>query len=394
MHLHQELPIRNPLSKTLKSPARIGSSNRVIQHLQHRLKRLVSQRRFMRYSLLGLNLVLLGGVALFVLQSSPDAASSSGNVIASSSADNTQSDPLDQLSSADIALNTARMTGLAEITGVKELADSVNAELSVPPVYTSVISKPQTVATDLKSSKDIQTYVVVAGDTVGSIAAKFNVTSDSIKWSNSLNSDAVNAGTSLTIPPVSGIVYTVKAGDTPDTLAAKYKANKEQIVAYNDAEINGLTTGQQIIIPNGQQPAPARAVYASASSYSFSFGSAGYNGYDRGFCTWYVANRRAEIGRPIPGGLGNASTWHIRAPAAGFTVNRTPAYGAAAVTAFKGAGHVVFVEEVNADGSIWVSEMNSRGQVSKNNTASAGGWGRVDWKLFPAEKASTFYYIH
>ncbi|HYH74909.1 MAG TPA: CHAP domain-containing protein [Candidatus Saccharimonadales bacterium] len=329
-------------------------------------------------------------------QSAPSDAASTRNAVASSDAADVQGDPLDQLSSADIALSTARMTGLAEVSGVKSQADSVNAELSVPPVYTAVISKPQTVATDLKSGKDIQTYVVVSGDNVPGIAAKFNVTSDSIKWSNNLTSDAVNPGLSLLIPPVNGIVYTVKAGDNPDTLAAKYKANKEQIIAYNDAEINGLTTGQQIIIPNGQQPAPPRAAYGSggSGSYSFSFGSAGYNGYDRGFCTWYVANRRAEIGRPIPGGLGNASTWHIRAPAAGFTVNRTPAYGAAAVTAFRGAGHVVFVEEVNADGSIWVSEMNSSGQVSKTNTARAGGWGKVDWKLFPAEKASTFYYIH
>jgi N-acetylmuramoyl-L-alanine amidase len=338
--------------------------------------------------LLALNIGLLGGIVWFVAQSAP--SSTSHRNVASTAGVATPSDPLDQLSSADIAANLAVMTNLPEATAVTNQADSVGAELAVPPAHTTVISKPQVVATALKSRNDITSYIVQAGDTVASIAAKFNVTSESIRWSNSLAGDAVAAGTTLTIPPVNGIVYTVKAGDTPDTLAQRYRANKEQIIAYNDAELTGLRVGERIIIPNGQQPAPARS---SFSSYSFIFG-AGYNGYDRGFCTWYVANKRAEIGRPIPGGLGNASTWHIRAPSAGFLVNRTPAYGAAVVTSTRGAGHVAFVERVNEDGSIWVSEMNSRGQVSMTDTRSAGGWGRVDWKLISAAQASSFYYIH
>lgn len=324
----------------------------------------------------------------FVAQSSPTATTSHRNV-ASSVGTNAPSDPLDQLSSADIASNLAQMTNLPETTAVINQADSVGAELAVPPAHTAVISKPQVVATALKSRNDIASYVAQAGETVSSIAATFNVTSDSIRWSNNLSGDAVSAGTTLTIPPVNGIVYTVKAGDTPDSVAQKYRANKEQIIAYNDAELTGLKVGEKIIIPNGQQPAPVRSTY---SSFSFFFGS-GYNGYDAGFCTWYVAKKRSEIGRPIPGGLGNASTWDNRAPAAGLLVNKTPSYGAAVVTSQRGAGHVAFVEVVTADG-IWISEMNSRGQVSMTDTRSAGGWGKVDWKFVPMSVAATYNYIH
>jgi surface antigen len=356
-----------------------------------RLLRLVRQRRFIRYGLLTLNIVILGGIIYFVGQSSPSSSRSS----TSSVGVDTPADPLDQLSSADIAVNLAQMTNLPESTAVVNQADSVGAELAVPPASAAIIAKPQTVATDLKSRKDITSYVVAAGDTVAAVAAKFGVTSDSIVWSNSLSSANVtlSPGGKLTIPPVNGIVYTVKAGDTPESLAQRYRANREQVVAYNDAELTGLVIGQQIIIPNGQQPAPA-ARGRGGGSFSFFVGTGGYNGYDRGFCTWYVASKRAQIGRTIPGGLGNASTWDDRAPAAGLTVNKRPAYGAAVVTSQRGAGHVAFVERVNDDGSIWVSEMNSRGQRSIDDPTPAGGWNRVDFKLIPASLAASYNYIH
>lgn len=297
--------------------------------------------------------------------------------------------PLDQLSSADIAVNLAQLAGLPETTAVVNQADSVVAELAAPVAQTAVIPKPQAVTTDLKSRKDIKNYVVAEGDTVASIASKFGVTSESITWSNAITNGKVSPGTKIVIPPVNGIVYTVKSGDTADSLAQKFRASKDLIIAANDAELSGLVASQQILIPNGMQPAPV--ISTPSLSYKFSYG---YNGYDYGFCTWYVANRRAAAGRPIPAGLGNASSWDNRAPAAGLSVGKKPAVGAAVVTAQSGWGHVVYLEVLNEDGSFWASEMNSRGQVSMTNTASAGGWGKVDWKLFSADRADNFSYIY
>jgi N-acetylmuramoyl-L-alanine amidase len=365
--------------------------------IKKRFTKMIAGRRVVRYGLLTLNVLLLGGIIVFVLQSAPSNDGSHQNVIISAGDNEKAADPLDQLSTADIAVNLAQMTNLAETPAVTSQADSASTQLTVP-VQAMVVAKPQAVATELKSSKDIFTYTVLAGDTVASIAAKFNVSSDSISWSNNLSGNAVGAGTKLTIPPVNGIVYTVKAGDNPDTLAQRFRANKDQIIAFNDAELGGLKVGEQIIIPNGQQPIVGRSsgysAFTGVGAYSPTYGN---NGYDRGFCTWYVADRRAAIGRPLPSNLGDAWTWDDRAAAAGIRVDNNPAVGAAVVTktlAKDRPGHVAIVEAVNADGSVWISEMNSRGQKSMTDATPAGGFNRVDFKLIPAGTAQSLSYIH
>jgi len=348
-----------------------------------RAVKLLTQRKVVRYGLLSLNILLLGGIVFFVLRSSPTSISSYHHA-ASINAD-VSSDPLDQLSSADIAVGLARMTSLPEATAVTNQAESVSAQLIVP-AQTTVIDKPQIVATTLKSRKDIQSYAVKPGDTIASIAAAFNITSDSLNWSNNLSGNGVAAGTTLVIPPVNGIVYTVKAGDTLDSIAQKYRADKTKLIAYNDAEIAGISNGEQIIIPDAQQP-----VTRSASSILFgalggtpSYGSSGscfYQGhlypdylYDCGYCTWWVAHLRAAAGSPVPN-LGNASSWGILARGFGMAVGSTPQVGAAVVTSTAGAGHVAYVTAVNGDGTITISEMNHAGfNVVDERTISAGGY--------------------
>ena len=271
--------------------------------------------------------------------------------------------PLDQLSSADIALTIARLNNLPETTAITNQADSQASELKSNLASGSVVDKPQVVLTALKSKADIKSYKAIDGDTLSSIAIKFGVTSDSIRWSNNMTGDAVTTGASLNIPPVNGIVRTVVAGDTADTLAAKFKANKDQIVAYNDAEINGLKPGDKIIIPNGtitpEVVITARSIAArtSPTAAGYAFGSTalyGSNGYDYGYCTWYVANRIA-----VPSNWGNANTWDNLAPLSGWTVSSVPRAGAIGQSNRGSEGHVAVVEAVSDDGTmIKYSDMN------------------------------------
>lgn len=88
-------------------------------------------------------------------------------------------------------------------------------------------------------------------------------------------------------------------------------------------------------------------------------GSAG-NLYDAGQCTWYVKNRRPDL----PNNLGNANTWYYMASSDGYNVGATPKKGAVGTTTRGYAGHVVYVEGVNPDGSITISEMNYSGPYS------------------------------
>lgn len=306
--------------------------------------------------------------------------------------DSQSADTLDQLSSADIAVSLARMTDIPEAGEVVNQAISVNTELTLTPVDKPVATKPQAVLTALKSRKDIQAYVVQPGDTVQTVAAKFNVTSDSIKWSNGLSGNNLAPTQRLTIPPVTGIVYTVRPGDTPDSLASRFRADKNQIIAYNDAEISGLKVGEQIIIPNGQQAS------VFAPTYGFGWLGAtpayGSNGYYLGFCTYYAAGRRAQLGNPVPSNLGDAYTWATRASSFGIPTGSAPKPGAVAVKHSGAPGHVAVVETVNDDGSFWISEMNSSGQVSMTDSRGAGGWNRVDWKLIAPGGASSYSFVY
>jgi surface antigen len=91
------------------------------------------------------------------------------------------------------------------------------------------------------------------------------------------------------------------------------------------------------------------------------------NGYERGYCTWYVKNKRSDI----PNTWGNAHTWAQRAEAGGWTVSSKPKVGAIGANASGNYGHVVYVESVNKDGTIGISEMNAVGwNVVSYRTAS------------------------
>lgn len=96
---------------------------------------------------------------------------------------------------------------------------------------------------------------------------------------------------------------------------------------------------------------------------------AALNGGYPGQCTWYVYNRLAYLGAPIKHMLmGNGGEWGHYGRVNGYSVSNTPKAGTA--VSWQGGeagisthyGHVAFVEKVNADGSILVSEMNYKGE--------------------------------
>lgn len=325
-------------------------------------------------------------VAVFVVHSQSTQKFKHSNASFNTAVNGVASNPLDQLSSADIAVHAARAVRLDEAVAVAEKADSVGAQLAVVPSDNRIVSKPQVVNTTQKSRKDIQTYIAVSGDTISSVATKFNVTSDTIKWSNGLTAEKIAIGKELLISPRNGIVYTVKQGDTPESLADRYKANKDLIIAFNDAEVSGLPLSERIVIPDGVQPQPTRTAGRGYATGGFSFGTEplwGSNGYDRGYCTWYVANKRAAIGRPVPGNLGHASWWKANAQRAGMTVGNVPAVGAVAwKVPNDNYGHVAIVEAFYPDGSMLISEMN------------VAGWNRVSSQVISAQGVGTYSFIY
>lgn len=90
------------------------------------------------------------------------------------------------------------------------------------------------------------------------------------------------------------------------------------------------------------------------------------NPYARGHCTWYAKSKRPDL----PNNLGNANTWAIRAKAQGIATGAVPKEGAIAQRGM----HVVYVESLNPDGTMNISEMNyiGLGKRSERMVATAG----------------------
>ena len=143
-------------------------------------------------------------------------------------------------------------------------------------------------------------------------------------------------------------------------------------------------------------PAPA----AQTSSYTYTAGGgfpavdpsfrASLNGGYFGQCTYYVFNRMAQVGTPIGHSMmGNAAEWPSYARSYGYSVSHSPSAGSAIVfqQGLAGAdptyGHVAFVEAVNADGSLYISEMNVQGlNVISYRTISASVAARATYIRF------------
>ncbi len=133
-------------------------------------------------------------------------------------------------------------------------------DLSDYGVETKVSEKPR---------DQVITYAVQSGDTLSTIADKFGISIDTLKWANDLRRDALSVGQELKIPPVTGIVHKVKEGDTVYSVAKKYKTDAQKIVNFPfndfaDPDTFALNIGQILIVPDGVQP-EAPAIFAPAA---------------------------------------------------------------------------------------------------------------------------------
>ncbi len=103
----------------------------------------------------------------------------------------------------------------------------------------------------IKKSPNSEKYIVKAGDTVEKIAARYEVSPDTVYWANDLeSSDILSIGMSLRVPPVSGVVYTVVSGDTLSEIAQKYDVDAGDIVHVNNlADAASIRNGMELMIP-------------------------------------------------------------------------------------------------------------------------------------------------
>lgn len=98
-------------------------------------------------------------------------------------------------------------------------------------------------------------YIVKSGDSLWSIAKKFNTTVEELKNINNLNSNLISVNQILKIPqkieinPDNYITYIVKSGDNLYALAHNYGLEVEELMNFNNLNTNILNVGQILKIP-------------------------------------------------------------------------------------------------------------------------------------------------
>ena len=131
-----------------------------------------------------------------------------------------------------------------------------------------VLKLPSDKVSDIEKEENTISYTVQKGDSLYSIAKKFGITVDEIKSLNNLTSNNLAIGEQLMIKGSTGdepinpeeecigtgyaepqyIMYTVQRGDSLYTIARRYNTSVDNIKALNNLTNNNLTIGEQLKI--------------------------------------------------------------------------------------------------------------------------------------------------
>ena len=98
-------------------------------------------------------------------------------------------------------------------------------------------------------------YVVQKGDTLWSIARKFNISVDELKKLNNINNNSLSIGQVLTIKNANNMAntsdeyYIVQKGDSLYSIANKYNTSVDILKKLNNLSTNNLSVGQKLLLP-------------------------------------------------------------------------------------------------------------------------------------------------
>ena len=131
---------------------------------------------------------------------------------------------------------------------------SVDELKSLNNLGSNILSIGQQLVVDNKSASTMDTYTVKAGDTLYSIASKYGLSVEELKRLNNLTSDILSIGevlnvTNSYVPSTPSNSYVVKKGDSLYSIARRYNISVDDLKAANNKTSNLLSIDEVLIIP-------------------------------------------------------------------------------------------------------------------------------------------------
>lgn len=110
---------------------------------------------------------------------------------------------------------------------------------------------------DLNNSSNKNQYMVQRGDTLYSLALKYNTTVDKLRKLNNLNTNTLTIGQILVLPIETDIdeydIYVVKKGDSLWSISRKFNIDINDLIELNNLKDLTLQVNQSILVPKQQE---------------------------------------------------------------------------------------------------------------------------------------------
>lgn len=131
---------------------------------------------------------------------------------------------------------------------------TVNELIETNGLTNTILSIGQQIKIPTKEEQtEYETYKVVVGDSLYSIANKYNVSVNDLIDYNALPTTILTIGDTIKIPKKDVInkenVYIVKPGDTLYRIANAYNISVNDLISFNNLDSNILSIGQELLIP-------------------------------------------------------------------------------------------------------------------------------------------------